>query len=199
MVDLYFSSSIKSSKYRRPFMDLEQLTTVNIKTDEVTEISSACKKLSSQNKKVEDLEKLLKTEQEEARRLSEEVIPTLMQQAGVSSIKLEDGSSVTVSPYYYAKIPEDKKIEAFKWLRDNNHGDLIKNNVSVSFGKGEDSDAVKLKAELEKQGLVVDQKQDIHWQTLRGFVREQMEKNQNIPSEMFGLYVANRTKLTTKT
>ena len=199
MVDLYFLSSIKSSKYRRPFMDLEQLTTVNIKTDEVTEISSACKKLSSQNKKVEDLEKLLKTEQEEARRLSEEVIPTLMQQAGVSSIKLEDGSSVTVSPYYYAKIPEDKKIEAFKWLRDNNHGDLIKNNVSVSFGKGEDSDAVKLKAELEKKGLVVDQKQDIHWQTLRGFVREQMEKNQNIPSEMFGLYVANRTKLTTKT
>ena len=96
-------------------------------------------------------------------------------------------------------MPEDKKIEAFKWLRDNNHGDLIKNNVSVSFGKGEDSDAVKLKAELEKQGLVVDQKQDIHWQTLRGFVREQMEKNQNIPSEMFGLYVANRTKLTTKT
>ena len=180
-------------------MDLEQLTTVNIKTDEVKEISSACKKLSSQNKKVQDLEKLLKTEQEESRRLSEEVIPTLMQQAGVSSIKLEDGSSVTVSPYYYARIPEDKKHEAFNWLRDNNFGDLIKNNVSVSFGKGEDSDAVKLKATLEKQGLVVDQKQDIHWQTLRGFVREQMEKNHNIPSEMFGLYVANRTKLTTKT
>ena len=48
---------------------------------------------------------------------------------------------------------------------------------------------------LEAKGLVVDQKQDIHWQTLRGFVREQMEKNQNIPSEMFGLYVANRTKI----
>jgi|TARA_E500000318_G_scaffold93338_1_gene92378 hypothetical protein len=179
-------------------MDLEQLTTVNIKTDEVTEISQACNKLSSQNKKIEDLEALLKKEQEESRRLSEEVIPTLMQQAGVSSIKLEDGSAVTVSPYYYAKIPEDKKNDAFAWLRSNNHGDLIKNNVSVSFGKGEDSDAAKLKATLEKQGLVVDQKQDIHWQTLRGFVREQMEKNQNIPSEMFGLYVANRTKITNK-
>ena len=179
-------------------MDLEQLTTVNIKTDVVKEISQACTKLTSQNKKVEDLQNLLKEEQEEARRLSEEVIPTLMQQAGVSSIKLEDGSSVTVSPYYYAKIPEDKKHEAYSWLRDNNFGDLIKNNVSVSFGKGEDSDAVKLKATLEKQGLVVDQKQDIHWQTLRGFVREQMENNRSIPSDMFGLYVANRTKLTTK-
>jgi hypothetical protein len=179
-------------------MDLEQLTTVNIKTDEVKEISSACKKLSSQNKKVQDLEKLLKTEQEESS-LSEEVIPTLMQQAGVSSIKLEDGSSVTVSPYYYAKIPEDKKHEAFNWLRDNNFGDLIKNNVSVSFGKGEDSDAVKLKATLEKQGLVVDQKQDIHWQTLRGFVREQIQDlGKDVPVELFGTYVANKTKITTK-
>ena len=142
-------------------MNLEQLTTINIKTDEVKEISQACQKLTSQNKKVEDLQNLLKQEEEESRRLSEEVIPTLMQQAGVSSIKLEDGSSVEVSPYYYAKITEDKKGEAFDWLRQNNFGDLIKNNVSVSFGKGEDSNAAELKAILEAKGLVVDQKQDI--------------------------------------
>ena len=178
-------------------MNLEQLTTINIKTDEVKEISQACQKLTSQNKKVEDLQNLLKQEEEEARRLSEEVIPTLMQQAGVSSIKLDNGTSVEVSPYYYAKISEDRKAEAFQWLRENDHGDLIKNNVSVSFGKGEDSNAVNLKSELEAKGLVVDQKQDVHWQTLRGFVKEQIEKNKTIPSETFGLYIANRTKIKT--
>ena len=107
-----------------------------------------------------------------------------MQQAGVSSITLDDGTSVQVSPYYYAKISEANKEECFKWLRDNNHG--------------EDADAVKLKTSLEQQGLVVDQKQDVHWQTLRGFVKEQIEKNKSIPSELFGLYIANRTKLTNK-
>ena len=178
-------------------MNLEQLTTINIKTDEVKEISEACNKLTSQNQKVETLEKSLKEAEEEARRLSEEVIPTLMQQAGVSSIKLDNGTSVEVSPYYYAKISEDKKVEAFKWLRENDHGDLIKNNVSVSFGKGEDSNAVNLKTELESKGLVVDQKQDVHWQTLRGFVKEQIEKNKTLPSETFGLYIANRTKIKT--
>ena len=176
-------------------MNLEQLTKINIKTDEVKDISDACKKLTSQNKIVEKTEDLLKLQQEEARRLSEEVIPTLMQQAGVSSITLDDGTSVEVSPYYYAKIQEAHKEEAFRWLRENNHGDLIKNNLSVSFGKGEDADAVKLKESLEKQGLVVDQKQDVHWQTLRGFVKEQIEKNKTIPSETFGLYIANRTKI----
>ena len=75
--------------------------------------------------------------------------------------------------------------------------DLIKNNLSISFGKGEDSSAVKLKTELESKGLVVDQKQDVHWQTLRGFVKEQIEKNKTIPSETFGLYIANRTKIKT--
>ena len=178
-------------------MNLEQLTTINIKTDEVKEISEACNKLTSQNQKVETIQKSLKEAEEEARRLSEEVIPTLMQQAGVSSIKLDNGTSVEVSPYYYAKISEDRKAEAFQWLRENDHGDLIKNNVSVSFGKGEDSNAVNLKSELEAKGLVVDQKQDVHWQTLRGFVKEQIEKNKTIPSETFGLYIANRTKIKT--
>ena len=178
-------------------MNLEQLTTINIKTDEVKEISEACNKLTSQNQKVETIQKSLKEAEEEARRLSEEVIPTLMQQAGVSSIKLDNGTSVEVSPYYYAKISEDRKEEAFQWLRENNHGDLIKNNVSVSFGKGEDSNAVNLKSELEAKGLVVDQKQDVHWQTLRGFVKEQIEKNKTLPSETFGLYIANRTKIKT--
>ena len=178
-------------------MNLEQLTTINIKTDEVKEISEACNKLTSQNQKVETIQKSLKEAEEEARRLSEEVIPTLMQQAGVSSIKLDDGTSVEVSPYYYAKISEDKRAEAFQWLRENDHGDLIKNNVSVSFGKGEDSNAVNLKSELEAKGLVVDQKQDVHWQTLRGFVKEQIEKNKTLPSETFGLYIANRTKIKT--
>tara|TARA_R110000868_G_scaffold106883_2_gene292777 strand:+ start:599 stop:1141 length:543 start_codon:yes stop_codon:yes gene_type:complete len=178
-------------------MNLEQLTTINIKTDEVKEISEACNKLTSQNQKVETIQKSLKEAEEESRRLSEEVIPTLMQQAGVSSIKLDNGTSVEVSPYYYAKISEDKKAEAFQWLRENDHGDLIKNNVSVSFGKGEDSNAVNLKSELEAKGLVVDQKQDVHWQTLRGFVKEQIEKNKTLPSETFGLYIANRTKIKT--
>ena len=164
-------------------MNLEQLTTINIKTDEVKEISEACNKLTSQNQKVETIQKSLKEAEEESRRLSEEVIPTLMQQAGVSSIKLDNGTSVEVSPYYYAKISEDRKAEAFQWLRENDHGDLIKNNVSVSFGKGEDSNAVNLKSELEAKGLVVDQKQDVHWQTLRGFVKEQIEKNKTLPSE----------------
>lgn len=178
-------------------MNLEQLTTINVDTTTITEISQLCNKLISQRKAVELAEIALKNAEAAERHLSEEVIPTKMQEAGISSLTLTDGSSVEVSPYYYAKISEDKKADAFDWLRKNNFADLIKNNLTVTFSKGEDSSAVQLKAELEKKGLVVDQKEDIHWQTLRGFVKEQVEKGNAIPSDLFGLYVANRTKIKT--
>ena len=178
-------------------MDLEQLTTINIKTDKVKDIADHCNKLLSQNKKVEEAELALQEAKAEQTRLSEEVIPALMSEAGVSRLDLEDGSSVKVSPYYYAKIPEERKADAFEWLRKNNAGDLVKNNLTLSFGKGEDSEAAKIKAELESKGLVVDQKEDVHWQTLRGFVRDQIEKGVNIPSDLFGLYISQKTKITT--
>jgi len=178
-------------------MDLEQLTNVNIDTTKTKDIAKRCNELISQNKKVDEAEQALKDAKAEQSRLSEEVIPALMSEAGVSRIDLEDGSVVKVSPYYYAKIPEDKRADAFEWLRENNFGDLVKNNITVSFSKGEDSKAVQLKAELESKGLVVDQKEDVHWQTLRGFVREQIEKNNNIPSDLFGLYISQKTSIKT--
>jgi len=178
-------------------MDLEQLTNVNIDTTKTKDIAKRCNELISQNKKVDEAVQALKDAKAEQSRLSEEVIPALMSEAGVSRIDLEDGSVVKVSPYYYAKIPEDKRADAFEWLRENNFGDLVKNNITVSFSKGEDSKAVQLKAELESKGLVVDQKEDVHWQTLRGFVREQIEKNNNIPSDLFGLYISQKTSIKT--
>ena len=45
------------------------------------------------------------------------------------------GSSVEVKPFYSARIPASKSEEAFDWLRENGHGDLIKNQVSLEFGK----------------------------------------------------------------
>ena len=73
--------------------------------------------------------------------VSGEVIPTMMQEMNISTLKLADGSSVEVKPVYGASIPTAKKEEAFKWLRDNGLGDLIKNEVTVAFGRNEDNKA----------------------------------------------------------
>ena len=143
----------------------------------------------------EELKKLKEVETT----LSEQTIPNLMQQAGLSLLKLADGSSVEVKPFYSARIPASKSDEAFDWLRDNGHGDLIKNQVSLEFGMKQDNEAKSIIEELKAKGLPVKQKTSVHPSSLRGFVREQIQDlGKDVPAELFGTYVANKTKITTK-
>ena len=116
-------------------------------TESITQTNDA-KALSDQVIKLRDLEDHIKVVEEnlkqlkkQADTLSGEVIPTMMTEMNISTMKLADGSAIEVKPVYGASIPADKKEEAFNWLRENGLGDLIKNEVTVSFGRNEDNKA----------------------------------------------------------
>ena len=182
-------------------MDLEQESIKKIKIDleMSTDITDSCKKLLETQKKIEATEEELKKLKDVETTLSEQTIPNLMQQAGISALKLADGSSVEVKPFYSARIPASRSEEAFNWLRENGHGDLIKNHVSLEFGMKQDNEAKSIVEELKQKGLTVQQKTSVHPSSLRGFVREQIQDlGKDVPAELFGTYVANKTKITTK-
>ena len=101
-------------------------------TESITQTNDA-KALSDQVIKLRDLEDHIKVVEEnlkqlkkQADTLSGEVIPTMMTEMNISTMKLADGSAIEVKPVYGASIPADKKEEAFNWLRENGLGDLIK-------------------------------------------------------------------------
>ena len=180
-------------------MDLEAESIVKIDLAMSMNITDSCKKLLETQKKIEATEEELKKLKDVETTLSEQTIPNLMQQAGVELIKLEGGISVEVKPFYSARIPASKSEEAFQWLRDNGHGDLIKNQVSLEFGMKQDNEAKSIIEELKSKGLPVKQKTTVHPSSLRGFVREQIQDlGKDVPAELFGTYVANKTKITTK-
>jgi hypothetical protein len=180
-------------------MDLEAESIVKIDLAMSMNITDSCKKLLETQKKIATAEEELKKLKDVETTLSEQTIPNLMQQAGVELIKLEGGVSVEVKPFYSARIPASKSEEAFAWLRDNGHGDLIKNQVSLEFGMKQDNEAKSIIEELKAKGLPVKQKTTVHPSSLRGFVREQIQDlGKNVPAELFGTYVANKTKITTK-
>ena len=180
-------------------MDLEAESIVRIDLAMSTNITDSCKKLLETQKKIEATEEELKKLKDVETTLSEQTIPNLMQKAGVELIKLEGGISVEVKPFYSARIPASKSEEAFQWLRDNGHGDLIKNQVSLEFGMKQDNEAKSIVEELKSKGLPVKQKTTVHPSSLRGFVREQIQDlGKDVPAELFGTYVANKTKITTK-
>ena len=179
-------------------MDLEEVS-VSMKVDDkqLETLSTLCKEMLEQQEMVANLEEQLKTAKEKERELSEERIPNKMSELGYSNITLKTGEKIQIKPFYAAKIPTDRVEEAFQWLRDNGQGDLIKNNVTLQFGRSQDNEAKSLVDELRNKGHNVKQVEKVEPMTLKAFVKEQTEKGNSIPSDLFGVYIANKTKVTT--
>ena len=180
-------------------MDLEQESlNIKVNTGLSKDIAESCNKLLNVQKEVNELEEKLKKKKAEETFLSEQDIPNKMQEAGISLLKLNDGSKVEIKPFYAAKIPSTRVDEAFNWLRTNGHGDMIKNNVSLTFGRSQDNEAKALVDELRQKGHNVKQVEKVEPMTLKGFVREQIQSGTQVPTDLFGVYIANKTKITTK-
>jgi len=161
--------------------------------------------LSAQVTKLQGLEDELASKETELKKLkknieliSGEVIPTMMQEMNISTLKLADGSAVEVKPIYGASISIDKKEEAFNWLRTNGLGDLIKNEVIVSFGRNEDAKAAEYAVLAQGKGYQPIQKLKVEPMTLKALVRERIESGKDMPTELFNVFSGNRTKITRK-
>jgi hypothetical protein len=158
-------------------------------SDQVTKLQVLEDEIVEQEKKLKEL----KRNQE---LLSGEVIPTMMTEMNISTLKLADGSAVEVKPVYGASIPVAKKEEAYTWLRENGLGDLIKNEISVAFGRNEDNKAMAYATLAQGQGYEPIQKLKVEPMTLKALVRERLESGQEMPSDLFNVFAGNRTKIT---
>jgi len=159
-------------------------------------LSELAKTQLAQQAEVQRLADQLERANKELQKTSMEDIPSLMDEIGMSSFKLDSGESVEVVSKITANISKKNQAEAFQWLRDNGHDSLIKNDVTVNFGKGEEKKATKFVTDLEKKKFTYKQKVSVHAQTLGAFVREQMEEGNDIPMDLFGVFTIRQTKIT---
>ena len=148
--------------------DQEEVLT---RTKEIRSLSDQVLKLRSLEAEFKNAEEALKKKQKEISRISEEVIPTMLSEMGLSSLKLADGSAVDVKPFYSASISVKNREAAYKWLRDNGLGDIIKNDVVVSFGRHEDNKAVDYANLAKSHGFEPTQKLKVEPMTLKALAR----------------------------
>ena len=151
--------------------------------------------LEGLNNRIEISENNLKDLKKEHDRLSGEVIPTMMSEMGLAHLKLMDGSTVDVKPHYSASITMANREAAFNWLRENGLGDIIKNEISVSFGRNEDNKAADYAALAEERGFQPTQKLKVEPMTLKALVRERLEAGKSMPTEIFNVFVGNKTTI----
>ena len=168
------------------------------KTDNIQSLADQVERLEALQQRLELQEDNIKNTKKELDHISGEVIPTMMSEMGLSHLKLMDGSSVDVKPNYSATITVANREKAFNWLRNNGLGDIIKNEISVSFGRNEDNKAADYAALAQERGYQPTQKLKVEPMTLKALVRERLEAGKEMPTEIFNIFVGNKTTIKRK-
>ena len=166
-----------------------------VDTKALGSVAELARDIRNQEDTIRDLEEKLKTEKKLLLKLSDEDLPAILDELGLQSFKLDDGSEVTVKSTYGATIRLDDREQAYDWLRQNEYDDIIKNTVSVQFGRGEDEKAKEFKELAENNRYAADQKTEIHPQTLRAFIKERVEAGDEFPMNLFGAWVGRRASI----
>lgn len=144
-----------------------------------------------------ETEQIVKNLKRDLRTLSEETLPAALAEHNLAGLPLLDGpvEEIKVEPFYQAHISKAHQDDAFAWLTENDHADLIKAEVKTSFGRDQ-GEQVEIALEmLQAQGWDVQLKQSVHPSTLKAFVREQMEAGQELPEDLLGVYAGSKTKI----
>ena len=178
--------------------DLEDDQQQLIEKTDIQTLAAFCQELQGIENDIDSLEQQLKAKKEAADKISSEVIPNLLAEQGLASLKLADGSGVDVKKTYSCTVKKDSVESAYTWLRNNGLGDLIKNEVSVQFGKGEDNKAEQLLNLAAEEGYEPTQKQKVEPMTLKALYRERIEAGLDMPSEFFNTFVKDQTKISRK-
>jgi regulator of replication initiation timing len=161
------------------------------------QLSQLVQNLRNVENQIEDAENHVKALKQEKHRLSVENIPALMDEMGVERLDV-DGLTVERKMIVSASIPKDRKDEAYSWLRENGCDDIIKNDVTCSFGKGQDNSAKNVIAILQDAGFDPATKTHVHPSTLKAFVRERVTDGKPIDLDMFGAFISNAAQLRRK-
>ena len=164
----------------------------------LTGISDLAKKALLIEKEIEDLEATLSERKEALRDITDNRLPEAMREINMTKFAMADGSVIEVKPFYSASIPADRRGEAYEWLRSKGFDDIIKNTVSVQFGRAEDKKAGDLIQDIRAKGLIPEQAEKIEPSTLKAFIKDLVEQGVEFDSELFGAYIGWKAKIKSK-
>ena len=183
-------------------MDFEQANEqlLGVTEQGLSTVSKLAKQQLELENRIRDLEQQLKEAKADHLKVSSDLLPSAMQEQQISEISLEDGTEIKVRDFVRASIPVANREKAFEWLNSNGHGSLIKNHVTAEFSRGQDNLAKNLEAELEiqsrEQGFATRTKKWVEPMTLKSFCREQIDKGNNLPHDLLGVFIGQETKIT---
>src|SRR5581483_3977771 len=143
---------------------------MNLSDEQLARVARTTEMLQQEQRSVDALEAELKAHKQRLQELETQTLPDLMTELGLEGVTLKDGSSVTVKPFVAAHISKEHEDAAFAWLESHGYGDIIKERTIVS----------------------------IHPSTLKAWAKERVEAGDEIPDDLFGIFIGRKAVVKSK-
>jgi hypothetical protein len=167
---------------------------------DLTTIKKAATELRDAYLRKTDLETQVKEIQSQIFNIERKELPDLFSLAKISSVTVEaDGNHPAFvaerGTVYIAKIPDDHRMEAFDWFEKQGHGDLVKSDIHITFGMHEHNERLKVMKLLSDHGVQYYTNESVHHQTLKAFVKREVQAGRIVPHDLLGIYIFDEVKI----
>jgi hypothetical protein len=147
--------------------------------------------------KIEKLQAQASAAGEELRQISWVDIPELLDETGLSEVRLKDGTKVQIKDEVRVSTTGRYREKINSWLERTGNEDLIKNEITAAFPAGDRAKVERALKALAKAGVSqVDQKRFVNATTFAAFIRETLAGGElDVPMEEIGVHIQRITKL----
>jgi hypothetical protein len=147
-----------------------------------------------------EIEECLKKVNDKIKGIERKDLPDLFSKAKISSVTVEaDGNHPAFvaerGTVYTAKIPDEKRQEAFQWFEQQGHGDLVKSIISIVFGMQEHEERLRVMELLSNNDIEYWNNESIHAMTLKAFIKRELKAGRIIPHDLLGVFVFDEVKI----
>lgn len=188
--NLVIMEALKDSGIAQSASDA-QLNALHISTKRLFQLSARFERIDTEQKE----------RSAEIQKLTTQIIPDIMIEAKMLDFTFENGAKISRGSVYLPSVAKENEAAVFEWMESQNHHGVIKSDVVIPFGKGgrvQGKRFIELLAILfdkdtrdeeilnsivpEIQNLIdlagIHLQEEIHWATMRAFVKEQVEAHE---------------------
>lgn len=184
-------------------------------TGDVQKVIAEARKMMKLQLEIEQLESELAAKKAEHFLMATDAMPKIMNNEGVDDLGLANGYRLLLDSVFRANLPAEGTIEkaegeeqealqlrrdeGLEWLNDNGGGDIIKTQVKIDLGKGQEEFKAALLKEVKRlqasrafaktaKGIIIKEKEEVHPATLAKYLREKVEAGADVPLETFAIF-----------
>jgi len=139
-------------------------------------------------REIAEAEDTLKKAKDRLRAVVQDALPKAMKEAGLSEFTTDSGIVVKVREKIENSIPAARRNEAWDWLEQNGHSDILKREVTIAFNLNERELAQQVVNDLmnEYQRSVKCER----WAepaTVKSLLSRLIEDKKSVPRDLFGV------------